>query len=431
MSELNKELYITKSQPSSKVTFGWILFYLVWPFAALISTLSQFRSHRARVIAFMFCIYFGFVFIIPKDKVGAADSARYATYLFQAHYHPLSFNTLLSLIYNSKEGGFTDVYQPLVTWLVAIFTDDPRWLFAVFAAVFGYFFTQNLWLVYSRMKGRLSIFLLLFIIFLPLIIPIWNINGVRMWTAAHVYLYGILFYYLNGQKQGILWSALSIFFHFSFLFPVAVLFIFLMLPEFTTLFFIFYITTAFIREINLLVVRESLSFLPEVFQPKVETYTDETYAETIREAAKQLQWHVVFAQVIGRYLIYAWVLVSYIFMRHWSNYLPESKRLFGFALFLAGWSQLASLVPSGGRFILLTNFLFYAIFILMLSVWNPGRRIGIIKSITVPLILFLIIFSFRTGLDYTGFMTFVGNPIAAIFIEEQMPLIELIKEFIK
>ena len=166
--------------------------------------------------------------MIPENVPGAADSARYARQLIEAHNQPLSWSYFLSMLY--AEGGFVDIYQPFVTWLVAIFTDNPRILMAIFGAVFGFFYAQNLWMVFSRIKARVGWLLFFFMLAFALVNPIWNINGVRMWTAAQIFLYGVFRLSLENDKKGFIWAATSILVHFSFLFPFALLLSFWFIP---------------------------------------------------------------------------------------------------------------------------------------------------------------------------------------------------------
>ena len=56
------------------------LLFLVWPFALLMTSLKNFYAPGAKKGFILFCLYFGFVFVISKD-LGGADSARYAQML--------------------------------------------------------------------------------------------------------------------------------------------------------------------------------------------------------------------------------------------------------------------------------------------------------------------------------------------------------------
>lgn len=427
---MNKIQPLNRNPESRKAAIksGWFIFLMVWPFGAFISSLIRFRKPEAKTIFWLFCVFFGFSFVVSKDIVSGTDSARYAATLVEMHTKTVSFENLIFALYDPTL-GFVDIYQPLVTWLVSIFTDDAKWLFALFGAVFGWFYAQNIWLLLKRVNIKVGFVLFLFILGYALLNPIWNINGVRMYTAAQVFLYGVLLYFLEDRKiRGIFWLTISMLFHFSFLFPVALFFLYLVLPELLLVYFVFYLTTAFLNEINLITVRDSLSFLPNIFQEKVNTYTNLEYAAAMQEKIAQSAWHVRFAQLASRIVIYSWVIAAFMSQRYWR---PETKKLlrnlFSFALFMSGWANIATLVPSGGRFITITNGLLYFLFVLILLQPLLRSKLRAIKLFTVPLLLFVLIFAIRVGFDYMGFLTIIGNPLLVLVNNEQTPLIEFVK----
>ncbi|HMN33737.1 MAG TPA: EpsG family protein [Chitinophagaceae bacterium] len=424
---MNKTLKIQKETATlgfRNISFGhWMLFFL-WPFAMLVRALGRWKSPDSKTVFWLFCMYFGFTFVYADIIFGAADSARYAAQLILFHSRPFSLTSLFDALYNPNE-GFVDIYQPLMTWIVAQFTDDPRYLFLLFSIVFGFFYTQNLWIVFRRIKVNSGFFLTLLMFSYALINPIWNINGVRMWTAAHVFLYGILLYFLLNKKKGIIWMFSSALFHFSFLYPILVFTIWLLVPKRLNLFFALYAITTFIDEINLIAVRDSLSFLPEVFMPRVEGYTNIDYAQRIAES--KYAWHVVWAGYAFRFSMYAFIIFSGLSVKKWKNSHPEVFSLFLFALLLGSAANLASNVPSGGRFLVLSNSLFFVVFITLYDALVKIKGLQGVKAFNTPTLLFSIIFNIRTGFDYAGFLLFIGNPVFALLIPSQTPIIDFIK----
>lgn len=415
-----------------KSKFKWLTilqlgYFLLWPFGALITSIKNFRQPSAKTVFWFFCIFFGFVFISADiNEKGTADSARYAKQLIDLHNTPISWQQLVTLFYNPDD-GYTDIYQSLITWIIAIFTSDTRWLFAAFAMVFGYFYTQNLWIILSRIQIKISIVVLLYIFEYALVNPIWNINGVRMWTAAQVFLFGSLQYFLLNNKKGLLWCASSILFHFSFMFPVSLMIIFIFLPKNIHLFFIFYAVASFINEINLDEVKNILVFLPDVFQPKIQAYTDSLYHKRVINQIAEMNWYVGFAYNTMKWIIYSWIIILYIKFKNWLKDSVETKNLLFFALFLGGWAQISSLVPSGGRFVTVSNSIFYAIIIILLVQKYKIPQIGMFSKVFLLPLVVVIIFQIRLGFDYMGLLTIIGNPFAAYLFNGQIPLIEFVK----
>lgn len=405
----------------------WAVLVLLWPFGALVSALRRLGMPGTKTVICLFCLYFGFVFIYGDPyRAQTTDSARYARELINAHAHPLSLQQLVPLLYRPKT-DMLDLYQPLLTWIVAWFTGDPRVIFALYAAVFGFFWAQNIWLVHARIGPATGWVLLLFLGAFALINPVWNINGARMWTAAQIYLFGALLWFFEGKKSGLLWSSLSLLVHFSFLFPVALLFLYLILPGNLLLWFLFFTASSFVREIDLKAVRELLDYLPEVFRDRLTGYTNEDYARTLMKTEMGLPLYVQVSEKVADAIVYLWAIALFLSRREWSPAAPELKRLFGFALFLGGFAQIVSLIPSGPRFIVIAHTLFYAAFIPAIALLHGKPSFEFLKNLSIPLLAYFILYNIRMGFDFIGILTFLGNPLMALFSPEQSPLIEWVK----
>lgn len=426
--QLKKTLLIRKNKFVPSVPGSEFLFFLIWPFGALLRSLRHFRSPEAKTIFWLFCVFFGFVFIYgdPYNELGN-DSVRYAMNLIKMHENPLSWNEIITSFYNLEE-GFVDIYQPLVTWLVSLFTSDPRVLFMLFAVVFGFFYAQNLWMIFNTINKKVGLILFVFMMSYALINPIWNINGVRMWTAAQLFLFGNLRYFLLNDKKGLIWSASSILVHFSFLFPVAVLAAYIFLPKKDSIFFFFYIITAFLVEIKLTQVRDLLSFLPDFIQPKVGEYTNEVAAEAYFEKFRQYSWRYIWQGNISTWVGYAWIIAIYIRRKYWAKYFPHFRQIFMFALLMGSFANIAAQVPSGGRILLVANGLFFALFVALLGQRRINLKLRWLEVISIPLLAFVVVFGIRVGFDYMGISTFFSNPVLALFVEDTTPLIEFVKK---
>lgn len=404
------------------------LLFLVWPFALLLTSLKNFHAPGAKKGFILFCIYFGFVFVISKD-LGGADSARYAQMLRDLHQHPHSFSSLLTSLY-SYDANLLDIYQPLLTWLVSLFTNNAQVLFALFALVFGWFYANNIWIILSKFQGKFSYNLMLLILVFSLIIPIWYINGVRMWTAAQIFIYGVLVYVIENKRHGLWWASGSLMVHFSFLFPVMLLLLFIFLPKRLALYLVFFIATFFVTDISVLDMKGYLLFLPEIFQPRVNAYTGTEYVRNIEKSVAEYNWYVGFAATALKISIYSLLLILIL---HGRKLLKKDKtflNLICFVLLFYGWANLVSTFPSGGRFLAIANSLSMIFIILYLVKYKINWSVRIVRIMVVPLLLFYVIFSFRVGFDYMGISTFIGNPFSALLLEDNTPLIELVKSLI-
>ena len=141
----------------------WFLLFLISPIISLILAFKKRNVKISKSIFILFCVFFGFTFVFSTDLDQGSDSSRYAAWLIEMHNKEISWPNFINTLYNSNDGKL-DILQPLLTYIVAIFTDDPRFLFAVFALVFGFFYAQNIWFLFEKVKIKSNTLHLLFII---------------------------------------------------------------------------------------------------------------------------------------------------------------------------------------------------------------------------------------------------------------------------
>jgi hypothetical protein len=402
----------------------YYLSFIFWPLGTMVASLKRWNSPWSKNVFWLFCIFFGFTFIISKE--GGADSARYAQSLIQYSQSDLDLRHLLNSFY-SESSGSIDIASPLITFLVSRITHNPNILFTVFGLIFGYFFSRNIWYVLNRIDGNFSILILLYFITFALINPIWNINGFRMWTAAQIFLYGTIPYIMEGSYKKLPWLCVSVLFHFSFMFTGAILVLFVFLKNKLTIYLFFFIVTSFIKELNLESVQSALSFLPDIFQSRVSSYTNLDYAESINRAVQSDNWYLHFASKGIGWVTYVLVLVIYIFCREFLKNRHDLMTLFCFSILLYGFSSIFSKIPSGGRFISVSLTFMFTFFTIFFSEVPKMKGLLLIKSIIAPLLLLYIIVRIREGMDFFGLVTIIGNPIFAVLHSDTVPLIDGIK----
>ncbi|MDD3742471.1 MAG: EpsG family protein [Lentimicrobiaceae bacterium] len=406
-----------------------VLLFLVWPFGLLFASLRNFKAPNAKTGFILFCLYFGGVFIVSSD-IGGADSARYAQMLRDLHQQTPTLENFWSSIYG-YETGLLDVYQPMITWILATVTDNVHILFAIFGLVFGWFYANNIWIILKQMQGKFSYMMAFLLLIFALINPIWNINGVRMWTAAQIFIYGVLIYFIeNKTKAGVLWAIASVFVHFSFLFPLVILLGYKILPKKISVYFVLYIFTLLFSEIDIYTVQNYLLLLPEIFQPRVESYTNIQYVDKLNKSAEYYNWYVGFSKIALKIAINSLFIVVIFYSR---KFLKNNKRmndLAGFVLLFGSWANILAVVPGGGRFITVVYMLIMVFVILYMIRYRGNMQVKTIRYLAVPLLIFYSIFTFRVGMDYMGWSTFFGNPFTALLIEDTTPIIDLVKSFL-
>lgn len=402
--------------------------FLVWPFGVMVDALRHWRQPWSKNVFWLFCIFFGYAFVIAENLEGAPDSARHAATLLQYAHSEMDLKSLIRSFY-SESSSDIDIMQPLITFVVSLVSTNPRILFAVFAMIFGFFHSRNLWYVLNKLRCEVSPLLFLFLLVFVISNPIWNINGFRMWTAAQIYIYGVLPFLLESKTKRLSWSILAIFFHFSFVIPVAVLFAYLFLRNRITFYTGIFILTSFIKEIDLQIVQSYLLFLPSAFSSRTVGYTNLEYAESVAMAYKELNWYIPLASKSLIWVIYTFTLFIFFFARDFLKEHKDLLNLFCFSVLFYSVANLTSLVPSGGRFLDVASTLMLAFLSIFISYSIKISGIRIIKNVSVPLLILSSLVMMRVGMEFYGLTTLIGNPIFAILGTDSAPLITEIKGF--
>ena len=401
-----------------------IITFTIWPFLSLILSLRNRKKFWAKNICWLFCVYFGFTFIINNENV---DSFRYAQWFISLHSLDTNLINFLGTLY-SENTNYIDILQPLLSFILSRFTVNPHFLYASFGLVFGYFYVNNIWILFERLPTKKSIITSVFVTTFMLIIPIWQINGFRFWTAAQIFLFGVFSYLLEGNRKKIWISTISFFVHFTFIIPIMVLLIYAYLGNRKSLYFILFIITIFINEVNLEVIKQLMSYLPAIFQNKSTIYLQPDAIENQNLFLNANNWYIRYYVLIIKWISYFFLIVLYFSKKIIST---DSKlvfeRLYSFSLIFYAFANIANLMPQGGRFFDVANMFVFFVLALIPIMIHETIIIKSLKVLSLPFLILIIIVSLRIGSDYIGFQTLFGNPLSSLFIEGDVPLINLLK----
>ena len=414
---------------SSNKQKGIYISFLIYPLWSLFLSLKYFRIPQAKNLFWLFCIFLGMIHIYFPEGAGGFDGARYAQRLIDLHQQPVSIENFTDSFY--EDGEFVDIYQPVVTYLFSIVTDNPRWLFILFAIVFGFFYSRNLWFVLEKFPPTLGFSLILLTIFYALICPIWEINGVRMWTAFHVFLYGALPYIYVADKSKLVWCFVSLLIHFSYFLPLTILLVYYFIPKSINFLLAFYLISSFIREIDLEIISQFLSsFMPSFLTSRVTGYANDDYAQFLNDLHSNLNFYVE-----GSYIFSKWITtLMFVTMCTWGKKIVKAHKVLTnmicFSLFIYGIINILSLIPPVGRFFLLCQMFAFVSFILFMIIYKnyayKQRKIAAVFQYVPFLLILPIIVKIRIGCDFYG-ISLLFNPLSVIFIDDNLPIIQFIK----
>lgn len=407
-----------------------IVLAILWPFAGLVSALRNWRQPWAMNVFWIVCAFLGALHIfnpIGTTLGEGADAGRYALHLQYMHDNIHSFSEISREFYN---GDLNDVFASTLLFLVSRFTSNGHVFFFVLAIIYGYFYSRNIWYILGKIKSEKVKGLWILIALFFFIGPIWFINGVRMFTAMHVFCYGALPYILDGDKKKLYWTIVSVFIHFSFLFVIAVLFLYIVfIRRFVStkwvlsVLFIFYLITLTVKSLDLGAVNSFLhSYLPANLDARIDGYVNEETLEQRLNSISQQSWHVAFFENIQYWGIQILTILSFITIRKNRTNQTYLIPLFSFALFISGFANIYACVPSGGRYIIIAKMFMIPVFLLLYKQMKIDNSIYRLLNLAMLLIAFSLIFEVRKGLEYYGIGIF-GNFFTAFIFDDRVPLI--------
>ena len=409
---------------------------ILWPFAGLITSLKHWRQPWAMNMFWVVCMYLGAIQIYhPEGTVlgDGADSGRYVLQLMDMYNNVHSFSDVSKYFY---DGSTIDVFSSALTFIVSRFTDNGHVLFFFVALIFGFFYSRNVWYILGKLPDRLPKWTWVLIMYFFLVCPIWLINGVRMWTATHIFAYGALPFLLDGDKKKLPWCFASILVHHSFIFPIALLSIYLLISNriiskqwIITALFVFYLLTLTIKSVNLESFNSLLhNYLPGFYEDRIDGYVNESSLEARQMAKQQLSWHVGFFGNILYWITQLLVVFSYFtILRNYKRY-RWIVPLFAFSLLIYGFSNILASVSSGGRYITIARMFMVPVFLLVVSYLPLGKYFKSLLPYLMSLLALSFVFEIRKGLEFYGITLILGNFLTVPFLESNIPLISFIKQ---
>lgn len=369
-----------ESANTNRNFFSVFTISILYPFLGFILSLFYFDRKWFPKVVFLVCAFFGLVYQVPNDNV---DSYHYKKDFLL--YRNFNFEQFLNFIF-TIENQKTDIVEPLISFFISRFTSEPKYLFFVFSILFGYFLYRNLNIIYKYTTVNKNIFLFFSIIGFILFNGIWNINGIRFWLACHIFVFAILTIFIEKKKYNAIWTLILLpFLHFSFIFPILILIIFVISNKrinyrFLTMICILFSVINFVNVDGLLTSRLE-GLVPEFLFIKVASYTDPEYTQKLMTEREDIS----ILSIVHNLVIKIYMILFLVF-----NYKKAIKErnfdFYNFFLFFTSFALMLQVIPSMGRFLSISYLLSIAYLVL-----NNYNKIHI-------KILSVLIFFFSIGL---------------------------------
>ena len=388
----------------------YLLLFIAWPFLAFVTALTNYSQKEAKKVVYIFLIYYGLTFIIGDPNM---DAARYALWLKETAVLPFSeFFNIIGGLYSDTSA---DIVQPLLTFIVSRFTENHGILFAVYAALFGFFYLRSIDLLHNDFQKNGGWNGLIYMVFFSVIIPITSINGFRMWTASWIFFYGAYHVVLYRNPKYLLISFASSLVHFSFLSVNVILLIYYFIGN-RNLIYLPFTIVSFVLPQMLSPVFQSLSQrLGGALQAKYIGYSNEETALAIQGNREQLNWFAALSHdLIFYYLIFA-VFIVYLMHRNLVKEKPETN-LFSFLLLFLSFVNFGKAIPSFGERFQILFLLFATLYVFLYFLKLPGKNMSILTVTGLfPMALYVAV-EFRTGFETVNSWIFLPGFGIPLFV---------------
>lgn len=326
---------------------GKIGLFLLNPFISAITSLRDIRDGYSHKLLYAWFVIFGIGFCAVNEN---ADSFRYVEdfnrechYSWDRYSHEIAY-------WLTFEGEIKDVYTLTVNYFVGQFTENYHWTFFIYAIVFGFFYIKSLkvFLKYAQRNDWLFYMLLFMFCYSN---PIFNINGVRFWTAAWIGVYVGLKLFVEKQYKYLPLLLLMPIIHGSSVIWVALLGVAWLSRYFQNIWIVLFIASSFVSAMTYLPLMDRYTdMLPQFMQNQIWSYTESEMAQ------ERLAGHSQYGKAYADFLIalpgYFSLLLSYLLIinRKKINAVETNKILLTIFLSLSAMTNFLSTIPSVGRF---------------------------------------------------------------------------------
>ena len=404
-----------------------ILLALLSPFLAVVLALRHPRDPSAKNLVWIFTIFYGAVFYIAAGS--GDDSVRYAAKLALMHDTDFGLADLVSNFYTDRD-AYQDLYQPVVTFLVSRITGNSWLLFGTFGVLLGYVYSRNVWFLIDRVPKRPGVTVWFLVIAFAFAVGIGvSLNGVRMWTALHVFIFGILYFAERKELKFLLIALLSPLIHFSFLIPSALLLAFLFAKRFGPAIYAFFVASFFVAALDVTLIRGAMEYLPQTMSERaIRGYVDRADMVVMGDGVMRPWFLVLNSSLVTAFLFLA---ATWLFLRRAHERDDVIKFLFLFGMLIYGGVNLVAHIPSAGRFFSIGEMLIIGALVLFLADQARARKLDFqIAGALLPLLAIHAALGIRFFLEYASVWLIVGNFFLAPFVGATEGLYEFVKKVV-
>jgi hypothetical protein len=399
----NQNVYVDYSDLGTSKNLILIVFFIVWPFGALLYSLYYYYRKESKTIFILFTALYGYSMIAEDKGMDLYRVQRSIVNFTEINWKEFLYKT--KNFYSDSESESVDIYKSLITFIVSRFTSNWKWLMLIFGLLYGIAYVKAISLfVLDYQTSKIYNFLI--ILCFSCIIGLDQLAGVRFSLAAYTYFYGAVCALIYKDNKYIAIAALSILIHFSFLPIVLVLIAFTKLKYLPKLIYIILIFSFILPNFAKAYIFQYAHLFGNAIEARTELYygmiSDLNYgSDTV--------WYVKNRIILGLIFCYIILIITRL-RKNYLNYSERTNDLFFFSLIILSFVNFTIDIPHFGyRFqFVFIMFVFYYLYLVYIE--NQGYNL--ISHMILALLPFsslLVAFTIRSILIYTPFSFFYYN----------------------
>lgn len=393
-----------------------VITFLIWPFFGFLLALKDIFSRTSQFVITVFFALYGWTFIV----IPTMDGQRYADSLEYASMQPLSELWKIMTSFYS-EASSLDFFEDIITYSISRITSEHHLLFTVFALVFSRYYLKSIVENYSIYNQGRNINAYLFMFFLPWIVPIFEINGFRFWTANWFFFYGAYMVLYKENRKYLLLCLFACLVHFSFATLNILLIVYLFCGNQIGTYLLIAIGSFFLSEVPIDAISNFAEGLPGGLTTKTDKYFNDQYMELVQSLQETSAWYIKIHTALLVYFFFLQFIIVYKFSKK-QKFDRSFLNLFSFSLLMLAYSNITSLLPSGSRFRIVFVVFATVLMTIFYSKYYIHDKLKWFVALGVFPFMLRILISFRVGTETLNSVLFFPSPIIALLYNDRMPV---------
>lgn len=384
------------------------------PIMGLVEALRNPTNKGTRTFIVMFLFFIGLC-TLYENSPGLDTNRVVEQFLFAYKLQDISLWSFYKL---QPESNQVDIYLTVLSWFCSRFFSNPHLYLGIIVGLMGLALTSNLNFVLKRYYttgiGQLLFILLLFV-------PQAVYYPHRWWMAMQIFLMGALPLVYDKSYKRLYFCFLAILIHFSYIYLLTVLIVYISLPKkkvlpYIVVFYISLFVLMFVSNINF-----------ATFIPYLEESSDAQFIERTTMYMHEMESDKNFLYKSAKLFFNIAKGILFLFIYFQKDWVHRNRTVFCWTLLFTSFAQFASLNPVGYRFVDFGNFIVVIFYIYFLSTNNSDRTRKWFAYLS-PVFVYYIIYQIRGILDCISLQhLLLGNCITIWFLDDNISVLNLIK----